>query len=136
MKTRFILSFVLAAAAFAQSAAEREVLGAHENFLNAARAGDAATLTKLLGDELVYSHSNGTTVEDKAQAIAAMAKSKPNFKIHEQKVHVYGKTATLRARATAQNPKGDIHLTILQVWVKKGGQWQMVQRQTTRLPQT
>jgi len=134
MKT-FLLSLVLAVAMFSQTAAEKAVLAVHEEFLTAARAGDTAALGKLLGEELVYSHSNGTTVETKEQAIAAMAKGKPNFQVHEQKVHVYGNTATLRARATSVNPKtGNIHLTILQVWVKKGGQWQMVQRQTTRLP--
>lgn len=134
MKT-FLLTFVFAVAALGQSAAEKEVTAAHEAYMAAARAGDTAPLAKLFGDGLQYSHSNAL-LENKAEAIAAIAKGKPNFKVHEQSVVVHGNTATLRAKATSINPKnGDIPLSILQVWVKKGGQWQMVQRQTTRLPQ-
>lgn len=129
-----LLAAALPLAVFAQSSAEKEVLAAHEAYMKAARAGDTGPLAKLFADELLYSHSNAK-LETKAEAIAAIATGKPNFKLHEQKVTVYGNTAVIRAKATSINPKtGDIPLSILQVWVKKGGQWQMVQRQTTRLP--
>jgi hypothetical protein len=99
----------------------------------AAKAGDAAALGKIFADGLQYSHSN-TLLETKAQAIAALVKSKGNFEVHEQTVHVYGKAATIRAKVTAHNAAGDIPLTILQVWVKNGKDWQMMERQTTRIP--
>jgi hypothetical protein len=35
---------------------------------------------------------------------------------------------------TAHTAAGDIPLTILQVWVKNGKDWQMMERQTTRIP--
>ena len=132
-----ILTLILAATPLltpAQSGAEKEVLAAHEAYMKAARAGDTAPLAKLFADELQYSHSSAT-LETKEQAIAAIAKGKPNFELHEQKVTVYGNTAVLRAKATSINPTtGNIPLSVLQVWVKKSGHWQMVQRQTTRLP--
>lgn len=133
MKT-FLLIFVLAAAVLGQSPAEKELMAAHEAYMVAARAGDSAPLEKLFGEGLQYSHSNGK-LENKREAIDAIAKGKPNFKLHEQSVVVHGNTATVRAKITSINPKtGDLVLTVLQVWAKKGGQWQMVQRQTTRLP--
>jgi ketosteroid isomerase-like protein len=117
-----------------ESTAEKEVMAAHEAYMVAARAGDTAPLAKLFADELQYSHSNAK-LETKQEAIDAIKTGKPNFKLHEQKVTVYGNTATVRAKATSINPKtGDLTLSILQVWVKKGGQWQLAQRQTTRLP--
>jgi len=134
MKTLLLILLLTAMPTLAQSAAEKEVLAAHEAYMVAARAGDTAPLEKLFADELLYSHSNAK-LETKAEAIAAIKTGKPNFKLHEQKVTIYGNTAALRAKATSINPKtGDIPLSILQLWVKKGKQWQMVQRQTTRLP--
>lgn len=137
MKTT-ILALLLATTpllVMSQTPAEKEVLAAHDAYVEAARKGDTAPLAKLFADELQYSHSNAK-LENKAEAIAAIGTGKPNFKMHEIKATVYGNTAVIRAKATSVNPKtGDIPLSILQTWVKKGGQWQMVQRQTTRLPQ-
>ena len=53
--------------------------------------------------------------------------------MHDQTIHVYGNAATIRAKVTAHNATGDIPLTILQVWVKNGKDWQMMERQTTRI---
>lgn len=135
MKTLLITTIVfgLSVCAFGESADEAAVRAAHDAFLKAARAGDAAGLSKVLADGLQYSHSN-TKLETKQEAIDALVKSKGNFQIHEQKIHVYGKAATIRAKMTARNPAGDIHLTMLQVWIKNGNQWQMIERHTTRIP--
>jgi ketosteroid isomerase-like protein len=135
MKT-LLLSVLLAAVAatgFAQSADEVAVRAAHQAYIDAARNGDAASLKKLFADELQYSHSN-TLLENKDEAIAALVKSKSNFEVHEQTVKVYGKAATIRAKVTAHGPTGDTPLTLLQVWVKRDKQWQMIERQTTRIP--
>lgn len=98
----------------------------------AAKAGDAVALGKIFADGLQYSHSNAN-LETKAQAIAALAKSKGNFEVHDQTIHVYGKAATIRAKVTAHGANGPIPLAMLQVWVKNGKDWQMVERHTTRL---
>lgn len=136
MKTLLLTALVLglSAVGFAESADEAAVRAAHESFVKAAKAGDAAALNKIFADGLQYSHSN-TLLESKQQAIAALTKSKGDFEVHDQTIHVYGKAATIRAKVTAHNPKtGDTPLTMLQVWVKNGNQWQMVERHTTRIP--
>jgi ketosteroid isomerase-like protein len=134
MKTLLLttLVFAVSAVGFAETADEAAVKAAHASFVAAAKAGDATALGKIFADGLQYSHSN-TLLETKAQAIAALVKSKGNFEVHEQTIHVYGKAATIRAKVTAHNAAGDIPLTMLQVWVKNGKDWQMVERHTTRI---
>lgn len=133
---RMLLAAVMLAssiAGFAQSADEAAVRAAHDAFLKAAKAGDAAALGKIFAPGLQYSHSN-SKLETKQEAIDALVKSKGNFEVHSQTIHVYGNAATIRAKMTAHSATGDIPLTMLQVWVKNGGNWQMVERHTTRIP--
>ena len=134
MKTLLLttLVFAVSSVGFAETADEAAVKAAHASFVAAAKAGDATALGKIFADGLQYSHSN-TKLETKAEAIAALEKSKGNFEVHEQTIHVYGKAATIRAKVTAHNAAGDIPLTMLQVWVKNGNQWQMMERHTTRI---
>jgi ketosteroid isomerase-like protein len=117
----------------AETADEAAVRAAHEAFVKAAKAGDGAALAKIFADGLQYSHSN-TKLENKQEAIDALVKSKGNFEVHSQTIHVYGNAATIRAKVTAHGATGDTPLTMLQVWVKNGGNWQMVERHTTRIP--
>lgn len=136
MKPLLLTALVLGLSAigFSNPAEEAAVRAAHEAFVKAAKAGDAAALNKLFADGLQYSHSN-TLLENKQQAIAALSKNKGDFEVHDQTIRVYGNAATIRAKVTAHNPKtGDTPLTMLQVWVKNGNQWQMVERHTTRIP--
>lgn len=128
-----VLTLGLSVAGYADTADEAAVRAAHDAFVNAAKAGDGAALEKIFADGLQYSHSSGK-LENKKEAIAALVKSKGNFEVHSQTVHVYGKTATIRARVTSHGANGDIPLTMLQVWVKNGKTWQMVERHTTRVP--
>lgn len=136
MKTFLLTTLVLALSSFglaAETADEAAVRAAHEAFVKAAKAGDTAALGKIFADGLQYSHSN-TKLENKQEAIAALAKSKGNFEVHSQTIHVYGKAATIRAKVTAHNAQGDTPLQMLLVWVKNGKDWQMVERHTTRIP--
>ncbi len=128
-----LLLLVLPAFCFAEAADEAAVRAAHAAYVAAVKAGDAAGLRKIMADGVQYSHSNAM-VETKAQAIAALVQSKTDFEVHDQVIHVYGNVATIRAKVTAHNPTGDTPLTILLVWTKSGSQWQMVERQTTRIP--
>jgi len=135
MRTLLLTALVLGLSTFglAETADEAAVRAAHEAFVKAAKAGDGATLGKLLADGLQYSHSN-TKLENKQEAIAALVKSKGNFEVHSQTIHVYGNAATIRAKVTAHGATGDTPLQMLQVWVKNGGNWQMIERHTTRIP--
>ncbi len=131
MKT-LLAVLMLSVACFGQP--EQEVKAAHAEFVKAAKAGDEAALKRLLADELQYSHSN-TLLENKAVAIAALVKNKPTFEVGEETIKVYGKTATIRAKVVSKATP-PINMTVLLVWVKNGKQWQLVQRQTTRVPAT
>ena len=135
MKILLLTALVLGMSAlgFAETADEAAVRAAHEAFVKAAKAGDAAALGKIFADGLQYSHSN-TKLENKQEAIDALVKSKGNFEVHSQTIHVYGKAATIRAKVTAHGANGDTPLQMLQVWVKNGNNWQMVERHTTRIP--
>ena len=119
---------------FAQSADEAAVRAAHDAFLKAAKAGDRAALEKLFAPQLQYSHSNAK-LENKKEAIEAMAANPVTFEAQTPAIRVYGNTATLRVRAKATSNTGVTPLMVLQVWVKNGGAWQMVERITTRIPE-
>jgi ketosteroid isomerase-like protein len=135
MKTLLVIAYVVGFTlfGFAETVDEAAVRAAHDNFVKAAKAGDRAALGKIFADGLQYSHSS-TKLENKQEAIDALVKSKGNFEVHSQTIHVYGNVATIRARVTAHGATGDTPLTMLQVWVKNGNNWQMVERHTTRIP--
>ena len=135
MKTLLLTACILGLStlAIAETADETAVRAAHEAFIKAAKAGDATALNKLLADGLQYSHSSAK-LENKQEAIEAMVKSKSNYEVHSQTIHVYGTAATIRARVTSHGATGDIPLAMLMVWVKNGGNWQLVERHTTRVP--
>ena len=135
MKTLLVIAYVVGFTlfGFAETVDEAAVRAAHDNFVKAAKAGDRAALGKIFADGLQYSHSN-TKLENKQEAIDALVKSKGNFEVHSQTIHVYGNAATIRAKVTAHGPTGDTPLTMLQVWLKNGKNWQMVERHTTRIP--
>ena len=72
--TRLVVAFLLAfpVLAWAETADEAAVRAAHEAFVKAAKAGDAAALNKLLADNLQYSHSSAK-LENKQEAISFAA---------------------------------------------------------------
>jgi hypothetical protein len=135
MKILLLVAYVVGftTLGFTESGDEAAVRSAHDNFVRAAKEGERAALQKIFADRLQYSHSN-TKLENKQEAIDALVKSKGNFEVHSQTIHVYGNVATIRAKVTAHGATGDTPLTMLQVWVKNGKNWQMVERQTTRIP--
>ena len=135
MKTLLLSSLVLGLSTFgfAENGDEAAVRAAHEAFVKAAKEGNRAALEKIFADGLQYSHSSAK-LETRQEAIDALVKSKGNFEVHSQTIHVYGSTATVRAKVTSHAAAGDTPLTMLQVWVKNGNNWQMVERHTTRIP--
>ena len=127
------LALLLIAAAIAMPAAtiEETIKGNLQKFDVAAKAGDAATLNSLLGEELKYGHSSAK-FENKAECIAALVKTKPTYTHRDAKVRVYGGTALVDMNMHVE-PLG-FDIAILQVWVKKGKDGVMVARHSTRLP--
>lgn len=121
------------AVAFADEAATVRTLV--EKFNAAAKAGDEATLKTLLTDDLVYVHSNGLT-ENKAECVAALVKSKPNFVFSPGwTVNVQGKTAIVHAKAV-NNPgaANSLSLDLMQAWTHDGHSWKMAGRHAARPP--
>ena len=117
--------------------AEQAVRAALARFNAAAKVGDAAALSALLTEDLMYSHSNAK-VENKAECIAALVRSNIDFRERESwTVQVYngGTCALVHGKMDAYNP-GDIivPLHFLMTWVKVGEEWLLAGRHTTKLP--
>lgn len=138
-----LLTLAAAALSPAASSPEQEVRAAMAAFAKAVLNPDKAALEKLLGDQLLYSHSNAS-LETKADVIKVIAVDRSTtYKAWEYapdtKVVINGDTAIVRGNITLTNtPKGEaertLKLSVLQVWKKQGGGWQMIGRQSTRLP--
>jgi ketosteroid isomerase-like protein len=131
-----LLAFLLAVAAFAADNSVSGPLGPTlESWRQAMLHKDAATLEKLYHKDLVYTHSSALT-ENKSQAIAAVVKAPPKVvTIHSADTHVYGNTATVKAKIDITNAQDAASkLDILMVFVKTGSDWQLVARQATKLP--
>lgn len=139
-----MFGFLMAATAMAVAAgsgAEGEVLKAAQDLAQAQMKKDKAALDRLLGDDLIYSHSSGM-VETKADHMKATLRPASvsvyeRIEMTEPRIKVYGSTAVLTCRALyATNnagTKAENHLTMLQNWVKRGSGWQLVARWTTRV---
>jgi hypothetical protein len=135
---RTILFSLMAAGAMAFAAnnpsEEAAVRAAVAQFNTAAHAGDEATLKKIISDDLMYSHSNAK-VETKAECIAALVKSKPNFVLMDGwSVQVYSNSAMVHGKMTAHNGATQTPLHFMMMWVKDGKTWKMVGRHTAKLP--
>ncbi|MEO8593553.1 MAG: nuclear transport factor 2 family protein [Candidatus Solibacter sp.] len=113
-----------------------EVLAAMESWRTATLKKDGAALEKLLHPDLLYSHSDGRT-ETKADILKAL----PNLgeiKFGESTVRIFGNTALIKGPVSITNngttPPSTLNLSILQVWLKGKGGWQLVGRHSNRLP--
>jgi folate-dependent phosphoribosylglycinamide formyltransferase PurN len=128
------LAGAMALAADRSSGDEAAVRAAVTQFNTAAKAGDEATLKKIISDDLMYSHSNAK-VETKAECVAALVKSKPDFVLTDGwTVQVYGKSALVHGKMVAHNGATQTALHFMMMWVKDGSTWKMVGRHTARLP--
>ena len=101
---------------------------------------DTAALTKILHDDLAYSHSSNLH-EDKAAVLASLKRNTTieamDFK--DPKVHVYGNMALVKSDVDFRNNAAGVvavsKLNVLHVFVKGPNGWQLVARQATRYPE-
>lgn len=129
-----LVALSLASPARADDAAD--VTAAAEKLRVAMLAGDGTALTALTHAGLSYGHSNGRT-EDKAAFVASLDR-KNSFKsltITKQSVSVVGANAIVRHVFDSENNQPDgktstAYITVLQVWSKTGGDWQLLARQS------
>jgi hypothetical protein len=134
--------FVTSVTVLAQtgSAAEKAVLAAENARFAAMLKGDAAALEKLLADELSYTHSNAS-VQDKAAFISDIKTGKIKYLTIEptdQKAKVFGTSAIVTGGASVHVIQNGNDLTFkiryTDTHINRGGSWQMVAWQSTRLP--
>lgn len=127
--------------AFAQTSAdEKAVLEVEKQRFDAQVTRNYAVLEKVLGDDLIYTHSHGLQ-DTKQSYIQSLKDGKQTYEsigIQEQKINLYGKTAVIsgvcliKASNNGQTINSKIRYT--DVYVKKGSQWQMVAWQSLKLP--
>jgi uncharacterized protein (TIGR02246 family) len=117
-----------------------EVRAAELRRFQVTTARDYEALATLLGDDLVYTHSNAL-VDSKPSYLESLHKGLVYHTIEprEMKVRVYGDTAIINAEATIITSTGGgekrpNELRYTDVWVRREGRWQMVAWQSTRLP--
>jgi ketosteroid isomerase-like protein len=114
--------------------AEKEVLAAMDAYKEAMIHNDIATLDKLLGDDLAFTHSHGE-FQNKA---AVLKSSQPpqhimRMEFSNTSVKVYGNTALVKGRVDLWHPDSVVHMDILHVWISRPAGWQLVARQATLL---
>jgi len=127
-------------AAKAAAGAEEAVLKADNARFDAMLKADAAALEKLLADELSYTHSNAQ-VQDKAAFIADIKSGKIKYltvEATDQKARVFGNMAIVTGGASVHVVQNGNDLTFkiryTNAHINRGGAWQMVAWQSTRLP--
>jgi ketosteroid isomerase-like protein len=120
---------------------EKAVMATLETMAKATVAKDVATLSRVYGDEVTYSHSSGLT-ETKAEVLKNIqGPSVAEFmKFSDTKIRIYGDVALAKGITDFRNGQPgamlDNHLNILWVMVRRSQGphgWQIVARQTTRI---
>lgn len=129
-----------AAPALAAEGDEAALKAALEQFRTAVQTGDAATLGKLIHEQLSYGHSSGRKIETKAEFISSLA-GKTNYRnlaFTGVAVQVVDDNAIVRhvwegADILPDGGTGRSYIAVLQVWKKQGGNWAMLARQSCPL---
>jgi hypothetical protein len=114
--------------------AEKEILAVMDAYKEAMIHNDAATLDKLLSDDLAFTHSHGE-FQNKAAVLKAAAGPQNILKMEftNTVVSIYGKTALVKGRVDLWHPDTVVHMDVLHVWINGAKGWQLVARQATLL---
>lgn len=121
---------------------EKAVMATLEAMAQATIKKDVATLDKIYHPDLTYSHSSAMN-QSKAEVLKAVTGPAltESMTFHDMTIRVYGNVALVRGRNELRNGSPgnmhDNHLNILWVLLRGPGPqgWQIVARQTTRLPE-
>ena len=136
----FLLSATILSAANPDPKTEKDVMAAMEAYKQAMITKDAAALTRILSDDLTYTHSSNLH-QDKAAVLESLKRNSVleaiDFK--NLKVRVYGNAAVVTGdvdfRSNAAGVVTVSRLNVLHVLVKGPEGWQMVARQATHYPE-
>ena len=125
-----------------QKGAEQQVLQAEKDRFAAMIKSDAATLDKLIADDVTYTHGSARLVT-KAEFIGELTSGAFKYltiapEEKEWKVRVVGNVAIVNGaagmRVVDHGNDQTIRIRYTNVQVNRGGRWQMVAWQATRLP--
>lgn len=123
----------------AQNRQEKAVQTAVEELRKAIIDANGASLENLTASQLSYGHSSGQ-VDDKKTFVEKIVSGQSDFvsiDLAEQTISISGKVALVRhilhAKTNDGGKPGEVHLRILLVWQKKGGQWKLLARQAVKI---
>jgi hypothetical protein len=139
MAVAFIASSMFAEPARAAATPEQQVLQEDANRFAAMVKGDLAALDRLLAIELTYIHSNARLEDKHAFLYGIKSGGTKYLKIipTERQAHVMGNVAVITGVAAVhvvdRGQDLDITIRYTDVHVLRGGRWQMVSWQATRL---
>ncbi|WP_080058108.1 nuclear transport factor 2 family protein [Spirosoma aerolatum] len=118
---------------------EKAVIDTEKKRFTAQIDKDLTVLDRVLANDLVYNHSSGAS-DTKSSFVESIRSGKTVYRaidIEEQNARIYGNTAVINGlcllKATSNGNEINNHLRYLSVYVKKGGQWQMVAWQSLKL---
>ena len=121
--------------------AQSEKVEQQVNRLNAAifRDKDSVTLDRILNETVTYGHSSGK-IENRSEMIAGAVHNKASYRdLRMENFTVFfenKKTAIvrhiLRTIAIENDKESPLNLNVMQVWVKKKGEWKLAGRQSVR----
>lgn len=122
--------------------ADKAVMATLQAMAQATIRKDIPALDKIYHPDLTYSHSSAQ-LQTKAEVLKAAAEATvtESMTFHDSTIRIYGNMALVRGVTELRNGKPgamrENHLNILWVLVKGSGPdgWQIVARQTTRLPE-
>jgi hypothetical protein len=117
-----------------------KVIALDKRRMTAMAQKDMATLNSLIADDLVYTHSSAR-LDTKQSLLGAMQSGATVYTAvepSEVKAQDYGAAVVLTGRAQISVNSGgramSFGVRFTDVWVDKGGAWQMTAWQSTRLP--
>ena len=117
------------------------VIALDKQRMDAMAARDTAALQRLLADDLVYTHSSAR-LDTKASLIEGMQSGKTVYSAvvpSDVRAQDCGDTVVLTGVARISVNSGgnamNFAVRFTDIWAKRGGNWQMVAWQSTRLPE-
>ena len=121
----------------------QEVQRADAARVKATIAGDAARLSELLTDDLLYGHNDGR-VQTKTEFINAVTSNQVKYeafdyeetKLVETAPHVVTMTGRVHLKVSRGSTRVEFGLRFLAVWREDNGQWRLHAYQSARLPET
>ena len=120
---------------------EQDILALENRRYTAMVAADKAALNELLADDLIYTHSNAVidTKQSYIDGILSGRWAYAKAERPEETISVFGDCArvTGHVRLTLKNADGttrQVNGRFLNLWLKRGGQWQMAAWQSTPIP--